>query len=251
MSRPTQRLNPTSGSRRRRGCVVAIIATILAVLASSCGIPTDDQARPVRDASEQLNETGDPTEAAASEGAYPVTLYFFDSDNNLYAVEQRFADPPTVNDILNALVANPPEELESLIQDGQIDGNSEPVPKLITRLVEEMKPQDGGYNSAINQQAVNVSSEAKLQELEPGRLTRIFTQIVCTLAQSDFDIESVSVVEYDDGESKKPIFAQNSSGSTDNDASERADYACDEAIVLLESPTRSDVRTKRALEQEE
>ncbi len=238
-----------TSSRPTLFTLLTTLSIVSALVMASCGVPTDDAARPVPNALERLERTGDPSEAATSEGAFPVTLYFVDSDDNLYAVERNFSDAPTVNDILDGLEANP-EGLETLVSDSEIDGNAEPVPQLITSLLEEMRPHDGGFDPSLNQQIVSVSSDAKLRELEPGRLTRIFTQIVCTLTQEDFEISSVSIVE-DDGTSLKPIFAQNASGAPNIDASEREDYACDEARVLSEPPTSSNARTKRAIEQEE
>ena len=75
--------------------------------------------------------------------------------------------------------------------------------------------------------------DANLREVQPERLFAIFSQIVCTLTDEQFDIAQVQLVEQTQ-ESTEPIFAQDITGVPNLAPSERDDYDCEAAARLVD-----------------
>ena len=231
-------------------CLTSTILAVLGLLSTSCGIDVDEEAQVVPGAVEELQRPDAVNQGAGNNGSFKVLLYFVDTDNNFYAVQQSFSTAPTVNDLLDG-IASSPVGWEDLRPDIDDDTGTQSL-NLITSLNEKMNPKSGVFDPVTGQLTVTMSAEANLNEENPARRTNIFTQIVCTLTHEDLEIEIDSVLVLEgNGEEAQPIYAQDAKGAPNNGPSTRNDYACGDAQVLAEPAIESDTQTKRALELKE
>ena len=161
------------GSNSRTYRWLALLATVCLLVIGGCSFDTDDEARGVDDAPDDLLET--PTtetvpEAAEDEG-FALSLMFVDGNNERVLVVRQHPTRPTVQDVLEGLAGTPTEkELEE-----------HPVNPISTLLFASMNPIEQGTDGGQLRVLIEGEELREASAENPERVRVIYGQIVCSV----------------------------------------------------------------------
>ncbi len=166
----------------------ALLATICMLAIASCSFDTDEEARGVDDAPEDLLDT--PTtetvpEAAEDEG-FALRLMFVDGNNERVLVVRQHPTRPTVQDVLEGLAGTPTEK----------EVEEHPVNPISTLLFASMNPIDQGTDGGQLRVLIEGEELREASNENPERVRVIYGQIVCSVAALD-DNRAETVLIFD------------------------------------------------------
>lgn len=194
---------PNPVSRAHRRALVAVVATVLSLLAAACGIPTEEtvEALPQTGHEELLDGTTSTTEEPpelVNEDVKIVSLYFIGIDSKLEVVERPLARPVTGSALLGVLEAGPTTEERNAFAEVGI---------LTTLLPSGLNGQFTESNPETGVQPVLVDPAAELRLLDDDTRRIIVSQIVCTVLL--LRQPGIFGVEIFDGEEPIPLTDNN------------------------------------------
>ena len=189
----------------RRGLAVALASVALA--AAACGIPIDEDAKPLSQDGHEEALGGAPTTTATTAPAddpFLLNLYFVGPDNKLEVVQRPYSEGPTINDVLHDLEVGPtPEELDQV---------QETLGNLKTLIPPGLSARLNGRDIDRGVQFIMVDPSAMLRQRlddEPANARVAVKQIVCTVLQALDDELGLRGVEIYDGDEILPLTDDN------------------------------------------
>lgn len=171
----------------RTTTAVVVVAMVGAVFLAGCTVPTDDVARQIDDVPEDLLDVTTTTVEVVPEEevAFVLNLFFYDDLDQLVAVKRPFPEPsPPLVDVLAALGGVTPEEQEE-------------IPGISTRLLADGSLRLGAADVESTGIATVNDDTNLYRDLEPDRLQRVYSQIVCTLTAANSNLSTVQIVDAD------------------------------------------------------
>jgi hypothetical protein len=169
---------------------VRALLAVVVVLAAGCGLPEDAAPRPIESIPAELTETPTSESPVVGLGRASLELYFYeDVQNQLVVVERQTETEPTIQDVLNSLAVPPTtEEIEEEIEEAQRSISSK-LPEGLNPRKRELH-EDGSL-------VVEVEGTELRQWVQEDtlRVSRVYTQMVCTMVGFDEAITSVQIVD--------------------------------------------------------
>jgi spore germination protein GerM len=147
-----------------------VVATLLVVAATGCGLSTNDQPEAIDEPqSEPIDTDAGAPDLSTVDGAETVKVWFLSTDDegevHLVEVERQVAQPATVRSLLEVLIAEPPDDEE------RDAGISTGIPESVTVAEEPDLRSDG---------VLTVELSEEFYDLQGETARNAFAQIVFT-----------------------------------------------------------------------